>query len=183
MKYVLILLTAFSVFACNNNKPKTNDDTMLTGANLNGIDLSAEEWQSIESSWDSVINAKDRWRWPDSVKHLLLLPDSITHNDSIMSDPKFDITRYYTPEQKKLSREIMEVYVNHIDFEDGLLAVHISRDEFVGKGIPEVYYDELVQSIQDMNAFNKIYRHSPDSVAAEWVRTKDEFRQILSRNP
>ncbi|HCO68891.1 MAG TPA: hypothetical protein DIT04_14195, partial [Dysgonomonas sp.] len=131
----------------------------------------------------SVVNAKDRWRWPDSVKHLLLLPDSITHNDSIMRDPELDITKFYTPEQKKLSLALLDIYVNHVDEQKGHLTVNISRDEFIRKGIPAVYYDELVQSIQDMNAFIKIYRESPDSISAQWTRMKDEFRQILSQNP
>ncbi len=170
-KLSLFILLILGISACNKQNPGKYY--------INNIEISAEEYAAIEASRDSFMNAPDHWKWPDSVKHVLLLPDSIFLSDSIRNDPDLDVTKYWTPEQKKFGRAISEVYLEYGKLEGTTIIVDISREEFMKKGIPEVYFDEMQQSIKDINFHNRLYKEPPLKIASLWAQMRNESRKWI----
>ena len=180
IKYSLVAVFLLGAFACNNS-PKVNKNVKPGVSILNDVEISNEELAAIEAAVDSFITDKNRWVWPDSIKDITIMSDSL--QEVMANDTAFYLPKYWTPEQKKLDLAIIRIYVENIDLENNRLVLHLSREDFLKKGIPEAHYDKLVQNIEDLNFFNKIYKRSPELIAEDRETMKKEFQQLLLDNP
>lgn len=125
MKYSCILLFVIvSFFSCKSSvNSQTGNDTNAIGQRL---DLTKSAYADT--------TFLDRNGTPH--KYLGRIPDSLR-----------------TQEQKRLIKSLQDVSVNYISVKDNHMVVDITRQQFIAKGIPEKYYDILLQNIRDNNIF------------------------------
>lgn len=60
-----------------------------------------------------------------------------------------------TAEQLVLKYKIAELMVSHLKNEDGLFKFNLTKEEMIAKGIPEPYYNVILNNITEMNIFQK----------------------------
>ncbi|MDU1904606.1 MAG: hypothetical protein E6772_07475 [Dysgonomonas sp.] len=126
---------------------------------------------------DTVI-VEDVFVWPDSIENIFHIPDSIVANDSIMNDTTWRIRNIWTPEQKDLAKLVMKTFVENVEVVDDHLKFVISRDEFVALGIPEPYYDMLLQSLKNLNdARDTGFSWGSKTIADIWGEVKDNINK------
>ena len=112
------------------------------------------------------------WRWPDSIKNILIIPDSLLFRGDTINKP-MDV---YTPEQKVLAQGLATLMYKYTQVKDNRMIFEMSREEFLKTGIHEVYYDELIYSYKSMNDFmnNDTLPHT-GSLADNWAKMKEEM--------
>lgn len=109
----------------------------------------------------------ERWVWPDSVRDILAVPDSL--QERFANESGFDLKAYWTPEQKQLFSLLITTMVEYTKGTDNdSLIFDISREDFVKKGIPEPYYDQLSQNVKDFNTMKSDFEKYDDQSLVEW---------------
>jgi len=156
MKYILILVVALGLVACNGKK--------------NEVPANDENTEAFGFTGDMEFHV-----WPDSVEDILRLPDSLlVRGDSIINP--MDV---YSPEQKALAIAIQKIMVNNVTFENGAIVLKMTREEFIKTGIPEPYYDQLVSNLKVMNHFEKEMPSESGSMEEKWNDLKDELQNVI----
>ncbi|MBD8347951.1 hypothetical protein [Dysgonomonas sp. HGC4] len=113
------------------------------------------------------------WHWPDSIKDILIIPDSLLFNGDSITPPM----KIYTPEQKKLAISITTLMLKYTKVKDNRMVFEMSREEFLKTGIPEAYYDPMIHSYKNTNDFmDRDTFNLFGNVADRWEETKEEFR-------
>lgn len=113
------------------------------------------------------------WHWPDSIKDILIIPDSLLFNGDSITPPM----KIYTPEQKKLARSITTLMLKYTKVKDNRMVFEMSREEFLKTGIPEAYYDQMIHSYKNTNDFmDRDTFNLFGNVADQWEEAKEEFR-------
>ncbi len=113
------------------------------------------------------------WHWPDSIKNILIIPDSLLFRGDSINAP-MDV---YTPEQKEFARAMTTLMYKYTIVKDNHMIFDMSREEFFKTGIHEVYYDELIHSYKTMNDFiDKDTLNHSWNVAGDWEKVKEEMR-------
>ena len=113
------------------------------------------------------------WHWPDSIKNILIIPDSLLFRGDSINKP-MDV---YTPEQKALAQGLSRLMYKYTQVKDNRMIFEMSREEFLKTGIHEVYYDDLIYSYKSMNNFmnNDTLPHT-GNMADNWAKMKEEMR-------
>lgn len=182
-KIGLLAFLALGVVSCSNSDKKTTtteSQPVSNKVNMAGVEMTPEEYVQIQFSVDSLMKAPGRVVLSPELDKIFMIPDSIMSNPAIVGAPDFDISKYWTPEQKRLSRIISDIQLNNVKLVDGKIIVDISRADFVKKGLPEGYYDFFVQSYNDVNFFNKIYKKTPEQIASDWAEMQADYRKRLN---
>lgn len=113
------------------------------------------------------------WHWPDSIKDILIVPDSLLFSGDSVRSP-MDV---YTPEQKTLAMAMVTLMYKHTKVKDNRMVFDMSREEFLKTGIHEAYYDQIVYSymhtndIMDKDTLNHFH-----NVAGDWESLKEDMR-------
>lgn len=112
------------------------------------------------------------WHWPDSIKNILIIPDSLLFRGDTINKP-MDL---YTPEQKALAQGLATLMYKYTQVKDNRMIFEMSREEFLKTGIHEVYYDDLIYACKSMNDFmnNDTLPHT-GSMADNWAKMKEEM--------
>ena len=115
----------------------------------------------------------EEWHWPDSIKDILIIPDSLLFNGDSITPPM----KIYTPEQKKLARSITTLMLKYTKVKDNRMVFEMSREEFLKTGIPEAYYDQMIHSYKNTTDFmDKDTFNLFGNVAEKWDEAKEQFR-------
>lgn len=111
---------------------------------------------------DSIEQA-EIYVWPDSIEMVFDIADSLR-----------------TPVQKALARSVLQVRFDHTEVKDGYLVFDMSREEFIGTGLPEPYYHFIVSRTNEYNYFlYKWSSMSSDTLNDVWEKRKEGFRKEL----
>jgi len=119
---------------------------------------------------------QERWTWPDSIEDILIVPDELLmQGDSILSP--MDV---YTPEQKKFVKLLMGTYIDNVEVRNDSLFLTISHEDFVNKGIPEPYYDQILHDIRGLNSLKKDgFDFGGKTMAGWWEQEREKLREEL----
>jgi len=159
LKYGLpALLVTISVMSCNNNNSKSVTDT------------------------ENVKEITEQWTWPDSIESVLVVPDSIL--SKMMADSTYTILDYWTPEQKQLAELIINTLIDDVKpVNEDSLSFALSREEFMKRGIPEAYYDQILHDVRNLNSLKENGFDFGDRKLAEWwEEDKEDFRKALFKD-
>ncbi len=159
MKYsIFVLLLSVGITACNNkkNEPVVEDN---------------KEEKVVNTSSISVGSRGETYIWPDTLKNIFAVPDSIARNPEKVG-PNWTIDKIWTPEEKALAKLIMGTFIENVEVKNGKLAFTITPQEYVAKGIPEPYYYMFSQNLQSISA-NK----SAVEVVQFWEKRKEKIRK------
>jgi hypothetical protein len=95
---------------------------------------------------------------PQEYEYVHLIPDSLL-----------------TPEQRELRFILSQVIVEYVTIEDNKFVLHLDREGFRKKGIPDAYYLRLLKDMQDNNTYI-------DSTKLENIKEMlDEAKQEMSK--
>ncbi len=114
-----------------------------------------------------------KWHWPDSIKNILIIPDSLLFRGDSINAP----TNAYISEHEQFAINMNTLMYKYTIVKDNHMIFDMSREEFFKTGIHEVYYDELIHSYKTMNDFiDKDTLNHSWNVAGDWEKVKEEMR-------
>lgn len=86
----------------------------------------------------------------------------------------------YTPEQKKFVKLLMGTYIDNVEVRNDSLFLTISHEDFVNKGIPEPYYDQILHDIRGLNSLKKDgFDFGGKTMAGWWEQEREKLREEL----
>lgn len=114
----------------------------------------------------------------NAVGNIFIVPDSIWNDEAVRNDTTWTIRRLWTPEQEKLARLVMNTYMSNAEVVDGRLKFMLSREQFTDLGIPDLYYDFILQQIDAMNTLEENgFPMNGKTIADIWEEGKELIRQ------